>query len=119
MTVKSPKPADIRIGQQIRALRRVAGISQSTLAMIIGVSLQQVKKYENGTNRVSSGRLQEIAAALDVPVGRLYGEPETANGANGPANNAETSELVTLYTRLSPQKREAARNMMRAFAQSG
>ena len=115
MTVKSPKPADIRIGKQIRSLRRIAGVSQSALAEKIGVSLQQVKKYENGTNRVSSGRLQEIAGELGVPVSTLYGELQT-NGTASLPDSDETFELVEIYTRLSPQRRRAARNMLRAFA---
>ena len=59
---------DVAIGQKVRALRLDRGLSQGELAGRIGITFQQVQKYENGVNRVSSGRLLRIAAALHVPV---------------------------------------------------
>ncbi|GJD94544.1 helix-turn-helix domain-containing protein [Methylobacterium iners] len=75
---------DRTVGQRIRALRESKGISQTTLATAIGVSFQQVQKYEKGKNRVSASRLQEIARALDVPVSVLFDEAE-ASGDMGEA----------------------------------
>src|SRR5258705_12884942 len=63
---------DVAIGQKVRALRLDRGLSQSELAGRIGITFQQVQKYENGVNRVSSGRLLRIAAALNVPVTAFY-----------------------------------------------
>jgi transcriptional regulator with XRE-family HTH domain len=64
---------DIEIGRKIRALRLERGLSQSRLANGIGLSFQQLQKYESGTNRVSAGRLQKIADQLGVPVTVFYG----------------------------------------------
>ena len=63
---------DVEIGRKIRALRLQRGLSQSELAEGIGVTFQQVQKYEKGANRVSAGRLQRIADLLDVPVTFFY-----------------------------------------------
>src|SRR6476469_4127011 len=64
---------DVEIGRKIRALRLERGLSQSSLADGIGLTFQQVQKYEKGTNRVSAGRLQQIADLLNVPVMFFYG----------------------------------------------
>src|SRR4051794_25686624 len=64
---------DVEIGRKIRGLRLERGLSQSGLAGGIGLTVQQVQKYENGTNRVSAGRLQCIADLLNVPVMVFYG----------------------------------------------
>jgi transcriptional regulator with XRE-family HTH domain len=64
---------DIEIGRKIRTLRLERGLSQSRLAGGIGLSFQQLQKYESGANRVSAGRLQRIAAVLGVPVTVFYG----------------------------------------------
>src|SRR3954469_17262749 len=64
---------DVEIGRKIRALRLERGLSQSGLAEGIGLTFQQVQKYEKGTNRVSAGRLQQIADLLNVPILYFYG----------------------------------------------
>ena len=63
---------DMEIGRKIRALRLQRGLSQSGLADGIGLTFQQVQKYEKGTNRVSAGRLHKIADILDVPMTFFY-----------------------------------------------
>ena len=72
MTPKSPDRVDKHIGRRIRALRVILGMSQEKLAEALGITFQQVQKYENGTNRVSAGRLHHLASVLGVPVGRFY-----------------------------------------------
>ena len=64
---------DMEIGRKIRALRLERGLSQSGLADGIGLTFQQVQKYEKGTNRVSAGRLHRIAELLNVPITFFYG----------------------------------------------
>src|SRR5947207_15449826 len=63
---------DVAIGEKLRALRLDRGLSQSDLGRLIGVTFQQLQKYEKGVNRVSAGRLVRIAAALDVPITAFY-----------------------------------------------
>lgn len=64
---------DIEIGRKIRALRLERGLSQTGLADGIGLTFQQVQKYEKGTNRVSAGRLHRIAETLNIPIMFFYG----------------------------------------------
>jgi transcriptional regulator with XRE-family HTH domain len=77
-----PDPIDIAIGARIRIRRKTIGVSQGLLAERIGVSFQQVQKYERGANRVSGSTLVAVAAALDTTVGWLVGEDASAPGAD-------------------------------------
>jgi transcriptional regulator with XRE-family HTH domain len=68
---KRAGPIDAVVGRTVRTLRLSKGISQGALGTRLGVSFQQIQKYENGTNRVGAGRLAQIAMALDVPMEAL------------------------------------------------
>ncbi len=72
MKKRTRDPRDPRIGMRIRTLRLERGLSQAELGELLGVSFQQVQKYEKGVNRVSAGRLQRVAEALQVPVTFFY-----------------------------------------------
>ncbi|ESW82166.1 transcriptional regulator [Mesorhizobium sp. LSJC285A00] len=67
-----PHPADQHVGRQIAAVRVQSDVSQAQLARSIGISFQQLQKYENARNRVSASMLYEIAGSLGVPVGRFF-----------------------------------------------
>ena len=69
---KAPHPIDIEVGNRIKARRRMMGMSQGTLADALGVTFQQVQKYEKGTNRVSASRLQKVGEVLGVPVSSFF-----------------------------------------------
>lgn len=71
---KTPNAIDIHVGSRIRLQRALKGMSQTTLADGLGVTFQQVQKYEKGTNRVGSSRLQAIANILGVPVAFFFEE---------------------------------------------
>jgi transcriptional regulator with XRE-family HTH domain len=78
-----PNPIDVHVGHQIRQRRATLGVSQEQLAGVLGLSFQQVQKYERGVNRVGASRLHDLARALDVPIGYFF---EDAPGARpGPA----------------------------------
>ena len=83
---RKPTDADRFVGQQMRQARRQLGLTQDGLAALLGVTFQQIQKYEAGHSRMSAGRLLEIAQALGRPIGWFY-EPfeiaETADGARG------------------------------------
>jgi transcriptional regulator with XRE-family HTH domain len=80
--VRSPDPIDIHVGSRVRARRQKLGMSQSKLAQALGVSFQQLQKYENGKNRIGSSRLQQAAKALEVPIGYFF--EGTPGGAKQP-----------------------------------
>jgi len=74
MPAKSPHKIDVRVGKRVRRHRLMIGMSQETLGSRIGITFQQVQKYEKGTNRISVSRITQIAEALDVPVALLFDE---------------------------------------------
>jgi transcriptional regulator with XRE-family HTH domain len=67
-----PHPVDVHVGQRLRLRRVLLGLSQQRLGECLGVSFQQVQKYEKGTNRVAASRLHEFAQVMDVPVGFFF-----------------------------------------------
>ncbi len=68
MQTKNPHFNDISIGRKIRFKRTMLGMSQKQLGSQLGVTFQQIQKYEKGSNRIGAGRLQEIADILNVPI---------------------------------------------------
>lgn len=78
---KDVDPFDVRVGQRIRAYRLNRGLSQSTLGKKIGVSFQQIQKYERGINRIGVGRLKKIATVFETSVSALLGEDDKAGDA--------------------------------------
>jgi transcriptional regulator with XRE-family HTH domain len=77
-------PVDRHVGQVLRARRRALQLSQTAVADRLGVSFQQLQKYERGTNRVSASALHALSLALDLPVGRFFeGLPEPGDLDDG------------------------------------
>src|SRR5271154_1993055 len=72
LETRVPNPVDLHVGARIRLRRRMQGVSQERLAEALGLTFQQVQKYERGANRVSASKLYEIARALHVPVGWFF-----------------------------------------------
>lgn len=77
MVVKTPNPIDRHVGSRVRMRRMLVGMSQEKLGDALGVTFQQIQKYEKGTNRISASRLQTIAKVLGVPVEFFFeGSPQ-------------------------------------------
>lgn len=97
--------ADRTIGSRIAALRVAQGLSQSALGMALGVSFQQVQKYEKGRNRIGAGRLQAIADVLKVPVDTFFARQpgSTGSAAEGAIflEDPQVMELVTAFARIA------------------
>src|SRR5947209_9943440 len=96
-------PEDVAIGHKLRALRLDKGLSQGALAGEIGVTFQQLQKYEKGANRVSAGRLVRIAAALHVPVTAFYGgsQARASDRALPYLKSAGAVRLVRAYAEIA------------------
>jgi transcriptional regulator with XRE-family HTH domain len=71
-SAKRPSLVDVPVGRNVRIWRMTKGLSQAQLAKRLGVTFQQVQKYEAGTNRIGTGRLVKIAAILGVPIATLF-----------------------------------------------
>jgi transcriptional regulator with XRE-family HTH domain len=86
---RSPNPTDVHVGKRIRMRRLEIEMSQDTLAGALGVSFQQVQKYEKGVNRVVAGRLSQIASTLDCPIAFFYENgPDKNRGGDDPTITA-------------------------------
>jgi transcriptional regulator with XRE-family HTH domain len=100
---KSPNPIDIHVGSRLRMRRMMLSLSQEKLGDALGITFQQIQKYEKGINRIGAGRLQTIARILDVPISYFYedapesGEP-IRNMARGFAETTDTSYVSELLT---------------------
>ena len=81
MPKKQANPVDAHVGHRVRLRRMLVGMSQERLGELLGLTFQQVQKYEKGVNRIGAGRLYELAGILGVPVSFFY---EGMNGAGGP-----------------------------------
>jgi len=91
---RSSGPHDIELGRRVRLRRVEQQISQDELGKALGVSFQQVQKYERGTNRVSASRLQQIATALDVPVTFFYDDASAGKRTNSDKREVESLLFV-------------------------
>ena len=81
---RSPNPVDKHVGNRVRMRRLMLGISQQNLGGALGVSFQQVQKYENGANRIGASRLQRISEILKVPAAFFFeGAPNLHQAAHG------------------------------------
>ena len=87
---EKPNPIDIHVGSRIRLRRTMLGMSQEKLGESLGITFQQIQKYEKGTNRVGASRLQNISAILNVPVSFFF-EDAPGDQAGGTPGMAEAS----------------------------
>jgi len=92
MSQRSPNSTDVHIGKRIRMLRLTRNLSQTDLAKRLGITFQQVQKYERGANRVGAGRLQEMANLLGVPPAFFFEDGPRAKSAKSDA--PETTALL-------------------------
>lgn len=133
---EGPHPVDVHVGSRIRMRRTLLGMSQTALGDALGLTFQQVQKYERGANRVGSSRLFEISRILDVPVSFFFEEmpPETSAGASSsaplqedegspssddidPLARHETSDLVRAYYAISdPRTRKRLFELTKVLA---
>ncbi len=135
----APHPTDVQVGKRLREQRTLRGLSQERLARLIGVTYQQVQKYERGTNRIGSSRLDAIARILAVPIGFFFDEdattatqdggrtdggvidlaamPGLAAAPVGQVGRRETLELVRAFNQIDdPQVRRRMLELARALA---
>ncbi len=134
-------PIDVHVGSRIRLRRTLLGLSQADVATALGLTFQQVQKYERGSNRVSSSRLFDLARILDVPISYFYAEMSAKVSEQSPANlmqtpvsklppredferdpmaRRETLELVRAYYKIEcPSTRKYLAKMVKSIAERG
>lgn len=92
---KQPNPIDIHVGSRVRLRRMMLSMSQEKLGDSLGITFQQIQKYEKGTNRIGASRLQHIARVLSVPVAFFFEDAPGGPGeASGMSEQSQTSHIV-------------------------
>lgn len=117
-TKGKPDPVDIHVGLRLRIRRSLLGLSQEKLAESIGLTFQQIQKYERGMNRISAGRLYQFAQILDVPVTWFYQEymqGKVLAQVDDATFSPDSLQMVALYNALPEQKRKAFKKLLRSF----
>jgi len=129
-----PHPVDVHVGARLRERRRQLGKSQSALAGAVGLTFQQIQKYERGGNRIGAGRLHRFAEILGVPVSFFFDDlptdverlPPASRDAAGAAIEVEvmarreTIDLVGAYRRIAdPRVRNGIRALVKLLAETG
>jgi transcriptional regulator with XRE-family HTH domain len=108
MTKKSPNPIDKHVGSRVRMRRMMISMSQEKLGEKLGITFQQIQKYEKGTNRIGASRLQQIANVLGVPVAFFFeGAPVpdgSAKGFSDAASPAYVSDFLATSDGLALTK---------------
>ena len=124
---KRPNPTDVYVGSRVRMRRKMLGLSQEKLGERLGITFQQIQKYEKGTNRVGASRLQAMADAMEVPISYFF--PDTSPSAQPGMreesatfmmdfmSTAEGLELSRAFTRIAnPKVRRKVVELVRAMA---
>ena len=112
-------PIDLLVGSRIRMFRKGRKMSQAQLGKKLGVTFQQVQKYENGKNRVGASRLQMISTALDVPVGQFFTDGAGTNrtSAKPLAFDPQALRFAEAFMRLNDRAlRNSILDMVEAMA---
>ena len=117
MSSKAPNPVDKYVGSRVRMRRIMLGMSQEKLGEALGLTFQQIQKYEKGTNRVGASRIQQISEILQVPVSFLFeggpsGTPSTGGFSEGTSPSYVSDFLATFeglaltraFTRITDAK---------------
>ena len=131
VTERGPLAVDMHVGARVRMRRRFLGISQQSLAAQLGITFQQVQKYERGANRVSASKLYEVACALNTPVTYFFegladplvgpGEPKQVQALEQSIGaflqSSEGVELASMFARVDrPRTRRMILDLVRTLA---
>jgi transcriptional regulator with XRE-family HTH domain len=130
--MSNPHPVDVHVGRRLRLRRSILGWSQEMVGDVVGITFQQVQKYERGVNRMGASRLFDFAKALKVEVSYFFEDfgdfatPDTAGYALGEApavefehsiTNKETIEVMRAYYRIkSPALRKRVIELIKAMS---
>jgi transcriptional regulator with XRE-family HTH domain len=130
----NPHPVDVHVGRRLRLRRTILGLSQESIGNSIGVTFQQIQKYERGINRMGASRLYDFAKALSVSIGYFFegygdyvqpgaaelgmAEPEAQAFEHDDVANRETRDMMRAYYRIkNPAVRKRIVDLVKAFAE--
>ncbi len=110
-----PNPVDIHVGGRIRLRRTLLGMSQEKLGEAIGLTFQQVQKYERGTNRVGASRLFDLSGVLDVPVQFFFDDMATEVSDQAPRLRAGLADAPNVEFDADPMAKRETLELVRAY----
>ncbi|MEL7490544.1 MAG: helix-turn-helix transcriptional regulator [Pseudomonadota bacterium] len=129
---KSPHPVDVHVGARVKLRRTLIGMSQDKLGEALGLTFQQIQKYEKGVNRIGASRVFEISKILDVPIQYLFDDYDYSSNApaqgfaegNGDAsfmellNTPDGVQLCRYYAEIEdPKVKKRVLDLVRAIAE--
>lgn len=94
---KQAQPVDQHVGLKVRERRILRGVSQERLGELVGVSFQQIQKYEKGLNRIGASRLSQIAAVLEVPVSYFFDDSAPVRSQPGDGDAADAGTFLVTH----------------------
>ncbi len=107
-------PVDVHVGARLRQRRTLLGMSQTTLGEGIGISFQQMQKYERGMNRIGSSRLFDLSRVLDVPIQFFFDDMPNVVAASSPAQGGGKAKKLPNYE-LDPMAKRETLELVRAY----
>lgn len=110
-----PHPVDVHVGARLQLRRKLMRISQTELGQHVGITFQQIQKYERGTNRISASRLYEFANILDVPVSFFFDGFDEVNQSPRPAMAVVSTETLATAAYLEQIPDAAKKRSIRAL----
>ena len=109
-----PNPIDVHVGNRLRLRRTLLGMSQQKVGEALGLTFQQVQKYERGTNRIGASRLWDLAGVLDCPVSFFFDEMDEKTAGASPRNwNGESTDIMLRQD--DPMNRRETLELVRAY----
>ena len=115
-----PHPVDIHVGKRVKEIRTIRGLTQSNVADLLGISFQQLQKYETGANRVSASRMFEIAKLLDVSPSFFFEGIDGENMADIAPMDLETAKIANLLSNIKNEKlKKRLYTLISEIAQNG
>lgn len=113
-----PNPIDVHVGSRVRSRRTLLGMSQEKLGEAIGLTFQQVQKYERGANRIGASRLFDLSRVLDVPIPYFYDGMDDETRDQSPGNLHARNEDPTPYNAgIDPMARQETLHLVRYYYQ--
>lgn len=122
LAIHTPHPVDVHVGRRLRLRRQLMGLTQQEFAAKIGVTFQQVQKYESGANRLSASRLHAACTALNIPHAFLFDDlPEALATVPVTDSDLSTDELSVALAlrRMRPDQRDGVRAVIAAIVKPG
>lgn len=122
LVLDGPHPVDRHVGRRVAEKRRSLGYIQTDLAKAVGLTFQQIQKYENGSNRISASKLWDIAAFLNVPVSYFFNGLEGEAAAAGQGDvfmgkpTGQSLEIARLAPRLNPRQQKLVLDLIQDMA---